>query len=156
MESGLEDRNNQAVPQTVRVGPWVSMESGLEDRNNFMVDLVKALEERVSMESGLEDRNNAWAWVRAVLWDACLNGVRPRRPEQLVGDWFALGGGVVGLNGVRPRRPEQFGGSSTISVLRWRVSMESGLEDRNNRHSYWELRGSGHCLNGVRPRRPEQ
>ena len=36
----------------------------------------------VSMESGLEDRNNKWAQRCPGSLTTCLNGVRPRRPEQ--------------------------------------------------------------------------
>ena len=39
---------------------------------------------------------------------------------------------MVSLNGVRPRRPEQSGPGLGDHVRRPRVSMESGLEDRNN------------------------
>ena len=59
------------------------------------------------MESGLEDRNN-----------------RPTR-----GQGMRL---EKGLNGVRPRRPEQFITYYRLPVKRNWVSMESGLEDRNN------------------------
>ena len=38
---------------------------------------------------------------------------------------------TVGLNGVRPRRPEQCGWLQS-GETREHVSMESGLEDRNN------------------------
>ena len=60
------------------------MESGLEDRNNLMAARMAIGWYRVSMESGLEDRNNPsvhWCGMRA---RGCLNGVRPRRPEQSV------------------------------------------------------------------------
>ena len=37
----------------------------------------------VSMESGLDGRNNAAERARVLAWsDLCLNGVRPRWPEQ--------------------------------------------------------------------------
>ncbi len=85
------------------------MESGLEDRNN----LNKGPHEYtplliVSMESGLEDRNNTNGTGKSICQSQCLNGVRPRRPEQY--EWFAESNerSYVGLNGVRPRRPEQF------------------------------------------------
>ena len=58
------------------------------------------------MESGLEGRNNLKAWPMQLLTRTCLNGVRPRRPEQFVGHL-----GVQNLD---------------------TVSMESGLEGRNN------------------------
>ena len=64
---------------------YVSMESGLEDRNNVNFAAEPAEFEDVSMESGLEDRNNARSrgiLNTAILWS--LNGVRPRRPEQLM------------------------------------------------------------------------
>ena len=38
----------------------------------------------------------------------------------------------MSLNGVRPRRPEQSGGERGFTTGDERVSMESGLEDRNN------------------------
>ena len=60
------------------------------------------------MESGLEDRNNLCMYGPDRRGDDGLNGVRPRRPEQ-----SAAG---VGLK------------ESAASI----VSMESGLEDRNN------------------------
>ena len=65
----------------------------------------------VSMESGLEDRNNPLYDVSAEGRTACLNGVRPRRPEQ---------------SHPRPRNSHAKPG----------VSMESGLEDRNNEAAY--------------------
>ena len=58
------------------------------------------------MESGLEDRNNIVLSVIKSGNDICLNGVRPRRPEQF---------------------PQQ----NAIHQHQL-VSMESGLEDRNN------------------------
>ena len=65
--------------------------------------------------------------------------------------------GRPGLNGVRPRRPEQFYAERPLAETVAVVSMESGLEGRNN--VAWQgveslLRDAG--LNGVRPRRPEQ
>ena len=59
------------------------------------------------MESGLEDRNNSMTSAFTQSAMGGLNGVRPRRPEQSVD---VLGEGA----GHDP------------------VSMESGLEDRNN------------------------
>ena len=64
----------------------VSMESGLEDRNNFVRDLWYAGYLEVSMESGLEDRNNIKKDVEETKKAISLNGVRPRRPEQSMGD----------------------------------------------------------------------
>ena len=58
------------------------------------------------MESGLEDRNNSQMGVST-----------PSRTS---------------LNGVRPRRPEQSEVRDLKSQLYLNVSMESGLEDRNN------------------------
>ena len=58
------------------------------------------------MESGLEDRNNAAESSDVSYTEHSLNGVRPRRPEQ------SRAG----------RDPASCGP----------VSMESGLEDRNN------------------------
>ena len=82
MESGLEDRNNYPAPHTVPgAGGDVSMESGLEDRNNSM-STAHAAVTGVSMESGLEDRNNEAQNGRICIQGYCLNGVRPRRPEQ--------------------------------------------------------------------------
>ena len=46
----------------------------------------------------------------------CLNGVRPRWPEQL-GELVWLIGGAVSLNGVRPRWPEQFGIPKMQAIL---------------------------------------
>ena len=64
--------------------------------------------------------------------------------------------GRPGLNGVRPRWPEQFCRVAR-EVGEWQdVSMESGLDGRNN----WPLlplyNATNICLNGVRPRWPEQ
>ena len=58
------------------------------------------------MESGLEGRNNS----------RCGYEVRSSRC----------------LNGVRPRKPEQFTTDLETKVLNPVVSMESGLEGRNN------------------------
>ena len=60
-----------------------------------------------------------------------LNEVRPGRPEQF--DAAGITGRVVwgGLNEVRPGRPEQSQQASAIAAEA-RVSMKSGLEDRNN------------------------
>ena len=84
MESGLEDRNNVAQElggMTVTV--QVSMESGLEDRNNRPKTAEFVFKDIVSMESGLEDRNNHTSRTHPGSRATCLNGVRPRRPEQL-------------------------------------------------------------------------
>ena len=84
------------------------MESGLEGRNND--GLEKLAPNRymfVSMESGLEGRNNYPHALRQAALNDCLNGVRPRRPEQ---SYY--------------RKPR-------FSSAVW-VSMESGLEGRNN------------------------
>ena len=83
MESGLEDRNNGEGPVTAEGRLPVSMESGLEDRNNSLRPQRECIGEGlVSMESGLEDRNNAYNLSYSDIYDFCLNGVRPRRPEQ--------------------------------------------------------------------------
>ena len=133
----------------------------------------------VSMESGLEDRNNPGPATRHRTHYPCLNGVRPRRPEQLGLCSDRRRPRPGGLNGVRPRRPEQYcthgcrcaaAYVSMESGLEDRnnprrshstggvrgVSMESGLEDRNNRRSARAQAGAVQRLNGVRPRRPEQ
>ena len=85
------------------------MESGLEDRNNppgmKYADLAKHPE--VSMESGLEDRNNLSTRTSGPRRLSCLNGVRPRRPEQLIRCHRISEDVYIRLNGVRPRRPEQ-------------------------------------------------
>ena len=84
------------------------MESGLEGRNNHYATPEAVWDIWVSMESGLEGRNNV-----------------PRKPGK-------PGSNATCLNGVRPRRPEQLG---VLDVWRDRyrlVSMESGLEGRNN------------------------
>ena len=86
----------------------------------------------VSMESGLEDRNNNLISLFPFVENDCLNGVRPRRPEQFI--YF-----------VWREIPKIF------------VSMESGLEDRNNDVEFRVNGNKGeYSLNGVRPRRPEQ
>ena len=84
------------------------MESGLEGRNNQKKSVtVGTTHLPVSMESGLEGRNNDSIRISAVTLVFSLNGVRPRRPEQWIGErgWYEQ---------VTP------------------VSMESGLEGRNN------------------------
>ena len=83
------------------------------------------------MESGLEGRNNEAACTARGPIPSCLNGVRPRRPEQcaVLG---ALHAPSASLNGVRPRRPEQFDQGGSCCAHRFGVSMESGLEGRNN------------------------
>ena len=48
----------------------------------------------------------------------------------------------VGLNGVRPRRPEQFLYIGDNCLQLFCVSMESGLEDRNNIRSFIKNRKS--------------
>ena len=131
MESGLEDRNNlrPAIPHRPR--GHVSMESGLEDRNNILHPWMPGSACTVSMESGLEDRNNYRPPRGRPRRHPCLNGVRPRRPEQC-GDWEA------------------------VEAYQIAVSMESGLEDRNNLQIIWVCQCRQTRLNGVRPRRPEQ
>ena len=59
------------------------------------------------MESGLEGRNN------------------PSRQRPVAGE-------ALRLNGVRPRRPEQSNKLHQLADGRDNVSMESGLEGRNN------------------------
>ena len=64
--------------------------------------------------------------------ELCLNGVRPRRPEQSIPGGGVMGGLYVSLNGVRPRRPEQCSAADLVGESTAAVSMESGLEGRNN------------------------
>ena len=60
------------------------------------------------------------------------------------------------LNGVRPRWPEQSGvRHARIQGCRV-VSMESGLDGRNNYVYCGSIHAQVHRLNGVRPRWPEQ
>ena len=83
MESGLEDRNNLYILEWHWLHHKVSMESGLEDRNNQVRQVhVMVDPPYVSMESGLEDRNNRASSETPGPRGPCLNGVRPRRPEQ--------------------------------------------------------------------------
>ena len=82
------------------------------------------------MESGLEDRNNWKRNTNRIARPGSLNGVRPRRPEQSVGCLANLWSCLC-LNGVRPRRPEQYM-TAILDEVKIIVSMESGLEDRNN------------------------
>ena len=87
---------------------------------------------KVSMESGLDGRNNWAVFSDNKRQQFCLNGVRPRWPEQC---------DICGL------APAQYAGS---------VSMESGLDGRNNVFLpllQWSMLSG---LNGVRPRWPEQ
>ena len=59
------------------------MESGLEGRNNLASQgHPSAAYRSVSMESGLEGRNNLYSPGSHSSPPTCLNGVRPRRPEQ--------------------------------------------------------------------------
>ena len=60
------------------------------------------------------------------------------------------------LNGVRPRRPEQSFDALEAKCAGKFVSMESGLEDRNNAFGSMVEEAVKNGLNGVRPRRPEQ
>ena len=39
-------------------------------------------QQEVSMESGLDGRNNVLEKTLLRVWNGCLNGVRPRWPEQ--------------------------------------------------------------------------
>ena len=84
------------------------------------------------MESGLEGRNNG--------------------PKELV----MLDRDESGLNGVRPRRPEQYDHQQDLARILAAVSMESGLEGRNNPTAAPSTAMTPASLNGVRPRRPEQ
>ena len=119
MESGLEGRNNLVTDRCMWVCPMrVSMESGLEGRNNLLpLKILVPILQNVSMESGLEGRNNLGVASLVGGWRRCLNGVRPRRPEQWV-----------------------FFGHEAWSAQD--VSMESGLEGRNNRWD-WASGGTG-------------
>ena len=182
MESGLEGRNNQRWVFPGRdPARNVSMESGLEGRNN--VESVQLHRGRRSCLNGVRPRRPEQSRdirLRAFLFMG-LNGVRPRRPEQYTCRPSSSAPTSSGLNGVRPRRPEQCQHRGRLHDGRHDVSMESGLEGRNNA----PLRGicvvrpqivsmeSGlegrnnlqhvvpvwqrlRSLNGVRPRRPEQ
>ena len=83
------------------------MESGLDGRNNLSVDRPLGLAPQVSMESGLDGRNNTPPQRLPNRLTRCLNGVRPRWPEQ---------------------------SELLHPLLRQHraVSMESGLDGRNN------------------------
>ena len=59
------------------------------------------------------------------------------------------------LNGVRPRWPEQFIFNRKLGKPA-NVSMESGLDGRNNEFSQGLRAYRNRSLNGVRPRWPEQ
>ncbi len=59
------------------------------------------------MKSGLDGRNNRNAFVRSAFFARCLNEVRPRWPEQWVGDHLGVSVGLL-------------------------ISMKSGLDGRNN------------------------
>ena len=132
------------------------MESGLEGRNNQFPSHLKAVVHDVSMESGLEGRNNRSSGYRARPVPRCLNGVRPRRPEQFGFGRLDLAAALtVSMeSGLEGRNNARTVAAEWLAALP--VSMESGLEGRNNHHR----RGCGVAaptrLNGVRPRRPEQ
>ena len=82
----------------------VSMKSGLEGRNNAAIphDLFDVLQ-HVSMKSGLEGRNNRALVFVIVFRTSSLNEVRPRRPEQfgMVNEetWYANVSMKSGLEG---------------------------------------------------------
>ena len=86
-----------------------------------------------------------------------LNGVRPRRPEQSrteITSGLSLGVSVSMESGLEGRNN---GAPIGGALGRGPVSMESGLEGRNNARSSRSSPRSGQArLNGVRPRRPEQ
>ena len=58
------------------------MESGLDGRNNIVKNPYLCLVVIVSMESGLDGRNNIPGGTGLLNKVTCLNGVRPRWPEQ--------------------------------------------------------------------------
>ena len=61
----------------------VSMESGLDGRNNNIPGGYPFRVIFVSMESGLDGRNNVCVCENVCKFvSVCLNGVRPRWPEQ--------------------------------------------------------------------------
>ena len=110
----------------------VSMKSGLEDRNNVEFVMGSEGPPHVSMKSGLEDRNNPVDWGQGHSFDACLNEVRPGRPEQYLAVACRVNAGrVVSMkSGLEDRNnhAELIPGPRPAD----RVSMKSGLEDRNN------------------------
>ena len=133
----------------------VSIESGLEGRNNGVPRRRGGTHHRVSIESGLEGRNNRSSVPRLRTRRIRLNRVRPRRPEQCRNRTRRMGhrrrlnrvrprrpeqccklGSVPsnadGLNRVRPRRPEQSAQTPQAASGPGLVSIESGLEGRNN------------------------
>ena len=132
MKSGLEGRNNNGYLHIERRWAPVSMKSGLEGRNNVACTRAVVVRNSVSMKSGLEGRNNPPPG-RASRLDggACLNEVRPRRPEQygLFGftpkprNTVSMKSGLEGRNNYAPN------GITSVLDL---VSMKSGLEGRNN------------------------
>ena len=85
----------------------------------------------------------------------CLNGVRPRWPEQLTKTITFLQDQYIvsmesGLDGRNNHEPD-FSGDDTNQV-----SMESGLDGRNNCAKGHNSSSQDTSLNGVRPRWPEQ
>ena len=132
------------------------------------------------MKSGLEGRNNAHQPLWSSSRPACLNEVRPRRPEQY-GEFNRIAsttwGAVSMKSGLEGRNnqghsmtPEYARAVSMKSGLEGRnngrhdspdgraacVSMKSGLEGRNNQTHRGDCALGGYRLNEVRPRRPEQ
>ena len=83
------------------------------------------------MESGLEDRNNELLEANRITRGSSLNGVRPRRTEQLGPSTreIVLQAFVSMESGLEDRN-NQRGIATALRTLG--VSMESGLEDRNN------------------------
>ena len=91
------------------------------------------------MESGLEGRNNAHGPGRRVARRYRLNGVRPRRPEQYTESPRPDGGPTsVSMESGLEGRNNFTLGRSILSTL-MEVSMESGLEGRNNAQFQWLL-----------------
>ena len=84
----------------------------------------------------------------------CLNGVRPRWPEQSQ-PTPRSSTPCERLNGVRPSWPEQ-SWAAVADVAVAMVSMESGLVGRNNDDQAWSAIEEAYRLNGVRPSWPEQ
>ena len=86
------------------------------------------------MKSGLEGRNKRESTQGIQAREACLNEVRPRRPEQTgliwvqpcgAMDWVSMKSGLEGRN--------KQGASGAALCWLCSVSMKSGLEGRNKR-----------------------
>ena len=90
----------------------------------------------VSMESGLDGRNNPGRLSARELFMTCLNGVRPRWPEQWTVEANLDYENEVSMESGLDGRNNK---GRNLSFVELRdVSMESGLDGRNNYSAHFE------------------